>query len=143
MTTTLKISIALGATLTTTTAPTREDLQAVSTLALSNGTFSLAGMNLLVDHSVGVGVEFIDASTVAVTAMGLYSASQKRIVFPSSLTVIGGLCVQLIGTPAPKALIGVMSHRLGTGSMVVSSTGNPAGDRLESARESRQMALIP
>lgn len=141
MNTTLKIGINLGGAVASQYVPTREDLEATSTLALDNGTFTIVGMKVIADHSVPVRIEFVDESTVAVTAVGAYSGG--KIVFPKSQITIGGLVVAVLGNPAPPALIGTMTHRAGLGDMVVSSTGNPAGDRLESALASRKMALVP
>ncbi len=145
-TTSLKITINVGGQFAVSSIPTTKQLSSISTVKLDNGSFaqSLGELGLTVDPGVSVNVEFgtqasDKARSVKITTMG--GLSGRIVVFPSSTIILEGLTVVL--DDQPIALLGTMEHSVYTGSLVVSSTGNPQGDTLPSNVQSRAMALVP
>ncbi len=145
-TTTLTITINVGGQSAVIGIPTREQLSAVSTVALTNGFFaqSLGNMILTADPGASFKVEFVagasgKARSVRIVNMG--GLSGKKIAFHKSKIVMELMTVALENQPI--ALLGKMTHSVNTGSFVVASTGNPQGDRLPSNVASREMALVP
>lgn len=120
------------------------DLILTSKLTLENATFT-GRENYSFQTSAPAEIKFPDAQTLCINAHAGAPYVDKHsgkyeVPFPPNTMILQGVSVSLINA-SDVAVVGEMTHVTPSGTFVVSSELNPAGNTLDANTASRKMAL--